>query len=559
MPDRTTSLTSLESQIAGMVNGTSLYDYDLALENIAYNHSLSEYSFRSAGSSGADATADWILEQFESFGLEAYKESFQFTKWDVLSKPTLIIDDDGNSGTTNDQTAIGSFQCAHYSWPTAEDGVFSDLVVLPLPPAADLSELGMTPISLAEWNSIDTTDKILLIGREVRMAYSWELTYQNKLATQPPAAVVYTWWYDWISFVPDFFSSAGGRPLSQLGSYYWALGIPVGFVNYGEGLWMRNREDSVNVSAKTKIESTIGHGPHYNVIGKISGSVHPDKFVIVSSHYDTVMCSGFCDNGAGTAGVIELAKIFAEANMSGLFRPKYTIVFVPFASEEIGLVGSINYVMQHKYDMSNIVAVINMDCIGSDNLSVSETNQAAEFDLDELVLTAADDLGVNATLHSPGGSDQETFRDPSWANGFYDWCWGLDAGIQDATSVESSTILASSPTFFSEKWSMGYPGWIHTSYDNSTSTATSSWVEADDLEDHVRVAALSITRITLPLSGDVNHDGKVDMRDIGMVARAFGVRSTDPEWDPDLDIVKDNVIDMRDIGHAASQFGETIP
>ena len=194
---------------------------------------------------------------------------------------------------------------------------------------------------------------------------------------------------------------------------------------------MRNREDAMDVSAKTKIESIIGHGPHYNVIGKISGSVHPDKFVIVSSHYDTVMCSGFCDNGAGTAGVIELAKVFAEANMSGLFRPKYTIVFVPFASEEIGLVGSINYVMQHEYDMSNIVAVINMDCIGSDNLWVSETNPAAEFDLDELVLTAADDLGINATLQPPGGSDQEAFRDPSWANGFYSWCWGLDAGIHD--------------------------------------------------------------------------------------------------------------------------------
>ncbi len=559
MPNRTASLTSLESQLVEMINGTSVYGYDLALEEIAYNHSFSGYSFRSAGSSGADATADQILEQFESFGLEAYKEPFQFTKWDVLTKPTLVIDDDGSPGTTNDQTTVASFQCAHYSWPTSLNGEFSDLVVLPLPPAASLSELGMNPIDLAEWNSINTTDKILLIGREVRMAYSWELIYKNKLIAQPPATVVYTWWYDWLSFVPDFFSSAGGRPLSQWGPYYWDLEIPVGFVNYDEGLWMRNREDSMDVSARTKIETVIGYGPNYNVIGKIIGSMHPDKFVIVSSHYDTVMCSGFCDNGAGTAGVLELAKIFGEANMSGLFRPKYTLVFLPFAGEEIGLVGSINYVMQHKYDMSNIVAVINMDCIGSDDLSISETNPAAEFDLDELIITAANDLGINVTLHPPGGSDEEAFRDPSSANDFYDWCWGLDAGIQDATPVESSVGLASSPSFFAEKWSMGYPGWIHTSYDNSTSTATLNWVETDDLENHVKVAALSIMRITVPLSGDVNHDGKVDMKDIGMVARAFGMQSTDPEWNPDLDIVKDNIIDMRDIGHAAKQFGETIP
>ncbi len=494
-PITSSSLIPLESQIVGMVNGTNIYNYDLELENIALDHSLSNYSFRSAGSGGANATADWILEQFGNFGLETYKEPFQFTKWDVLSKPTFIIDDDGNSSTTDDQTTINSFQCAHYSWPAPEGGVFSDLVTLRLPPAADLDELGMNPINLTEWNQKNTTNKILLIGREVRMVYSWELTFKNKLTAQPPAAVIYTWWYDWMSFVPDFFSSAGGRPLSQWGPYYWNLEIPVGFINYDEGLWIRNREGSMNVSAKAKIESVIGQGSHYNVIGKISGIKYPDKFVIVSSHYDTVMCSGFCDNGAGTAGVIELARIFAEVNMTGLLRPKYTILFVPFASEEIGLVGSINYVMQHKTDMNNIVAVINMDCIGSNELSVSGTNPATEFDLDEVVLKAADDLGISASLESPGGSDQETFRDPSWANSFYGELWGLDAGISDAEPVESSTGLASNPSFFSHKWDTGSPGWIHTSYDNSTSTTTLSWVEADDLEDHLKVAALSLMRI----------------------------------------------------------------
>ena len=544
------SLTPLESQIVGLVNGTNIYNYDLELEKIAFNHTVSNYSFRAAGSSGANATADWIMEQFDSFGLETYKEPFQFTNWDVLSKPTLIIDDDGNPSTTGDQTTINSFQCEHYSWPTLQNGVFADLVILPLPPAASRTEIGMNPINQTAWNAIDTTGKILLIGREVRWAYSWQEAYENKLSAQPPAAVICTWWYDWMSFVPDSFSSAGGRPASDWGPYYWNLGIPVGFVNYYDGLWMRNRENSLDVSAQVKIEAVIGYGPHYNVIGKLTGYKYPNRYVIVSSHYDTVMSGGICDNGAGTAGVIELARIFAEANRSGLLRPKYTILFIPFASEEIGLVGSINYVMQHKVEMSDIVAVINLDCIGSDNFYVTETDPAGGVDLDMLVLKAAEDLGISATLESPGGSDQEVFRDPTEGSNIYLYWWGLTAGIEDATPVESSTLLVSYPLLYSEKWSTGTPGWIHTSYDNSTSTTTMNWVEVDDLENHLKVAALSVARI-VHLVGDVNFDSKVDSNDIFLVVNAIpsysgSLHSKHKEWNLRADIDNDNIVDGVD-------------
>ena len=57
-------------------------------------------------------------------------------------------------------------------------------------------------------------------------------------------------------------------------------------------------------------------------------------------------------------------------------------------------------------------------------------------------------------------------------------------------------MLISSPLFFSDKWSLGAAGWIHTSYDNSTSTHTLNWLEIDDLEAHVEVAALTIVRVS---------------------------------------------------------------
>lgn len=558
----TKELTPVESQIVGLVNGTRIYDYDLELERIAYNHTLSNYSFRSAGSSGANATADWIAEQFKSFGLETHNESYEFTNWNVLSKPTLITDDDGNFSTANDQTIIDSFQSLHYSWPTLQGGAFADLVVLPLPPAADIGQIGMNPINLTAWNAIDTTDKIVLVGREVRLPNSWQETFKNKLIVQPPSAVVHTWWYDWMSWLPPVYYSADGRPGRTFGPYFWDLEIPVGFVDYEDGLWIRNREVNLNVSAGTEIEAVISTGSQFNLIGKLRGSVYPDKYVIICAHRDTVMCSGFCDNGAGTAGIVELARVFSEANKTGLLDPRYTILFILFDGEELGLAGSINYVMQHKSEMADIVAVVNIDVPGSDYLDISATDPdpATGLDLDELVLKAARDLGIAAESSGEhGGSDDIPFIDPATGEWYCSFFWNLSAGIEDAHPVESSLTISSHPTFYADKWSTGTPGWMHTSYDNSTSTTSLNWVETSELENQLKVAALSIARAVAPLVSDVNRDGVVDMKDIGYVARRFGIDPTSSLWDPKTDVVKDAKIDMKDIGLVARHFGEHYP
>jgi tungstate transport system substrate-binding protein len=54
---------------------------------------------------------------------------------------------------------------------------------------------------------------------------------------------------------------------------------------------------------------------------------------------------------------------------------------------------------------------------------------------------------------------------------------------------------------------------------------------------------------------DVNFDFKVNMQDIGLVARAFGTKPGDSRWNADCDINGDGVIDMRDVGAVAKKFG----
>jgi hypothetical protein len=57
-------------------------------------------------------------------------------------------------------------------------------------------------------------------------------------------------------------------------------------------------------------------------------------------------------------------------------------------------------------------------------------------------------------------------------------------------------MISSSPLFYSDKWTdIGVAGWIHTPYDNSTSSQTLGWVGVDCLQTHVQVAALSVMRV----------------------------------------------------------------
>ena len=63
----------------------------------------------------------------------------------------------------------------------------------------------------------------------------------------------------------------------------------------------------------------------------------------------------------------------------------------------------------------------------------------------------------------------------------------------------------------------------------------------------------------LSLICDINFDGKVDMKDISIVAGAFGSFPGHPRWSPIADVNKDSRIDLRDIGMTAMNFGKTSP
>jgi hypothetical protein len=58
-------------------------------------------------------------------------------------------------------------------------------------------------------------------------------------------------------------------------------------------------------------------------------------------------------------------------------------------------------------------------------------------------------------------------------------------------------------------------------------------------------------------NGDLNGDSRVDLKDIGMVGKAFGSRPSDANWLIQADMNKDSKIDLMDIALIARNFGKS--
>jgi hypothetical protein len=105
-----------------------------------------------------------------------------------------------------------------------------------------------------------------------------------------------------------------------------------------------------------------------NVCGYVEGKLYPDTFFVIGAHYDHLgqigtdyVFHGANDNASGTAMIMDLARHFSLPEN----RPDYSIAFVAFSGEEIGLLGSFNFVDNTPVPLSNIKLMLNLDMVGT--------------------------------------------------------------------------------------------------------------------------------------------------------------------------------------------------
>jgi aminopeptidase YwaD len=103
-----------------------------------------------------------------------------------------------------------------------------------------------------------------------------------------------------------------------------------------------------------------------NVAGYVQGET--DTFMVFTAHYDHLgqmgsktWFPGANDNCCGVAMVLDLARYYAGLKQ----KPHYSMAFILFSGEEIGLLGSFYYAQNPLFPLAKIKFLNNLDVIGS--------------------------------------------------------------------------------------------------------------------------------------------------------------------------------------------------
>jgi aminopeptidase YwaD len=147
--------------------------------------------------------------------------------------------------------------------------------------------------------------------------------------------------------------------------------------------------ENLRVSLNVNVEST--RATVNNVLAFLPGKT--DEYVIIGAHYDHLghgyydslapsligqIHPGADDNASGTAGVLELARLLAPKKG----QLQRGILFCSFAGEELGLLGSAEWVKEPTLPLGKAVAMLNMDMIGrikDDKVYIGGVGTGADF------------------------------------------------------------------------------------------------------------------------------------------------------------------------------------
>jgi hypothetical protein len=252
----------------------------------------------------------------------------------------------------------------------------------------------------------------------------------------------------------------------------------------------------------------IENGPK-NIIATKTGVGLPEHQIIVCGHYDVasntlIRGPGADDNGSGTIGVIEIARILKNKNFLK------TIKFCLWNGEEYGMVGSRAYVRDAYLRNDQIEAAINLDMIAYDgneddsidlHCGVLEENVALGMMISQIISEYG--LGLNPeilTSSATGASDHSSF-----------WNYGYHA------------LLAI------ENYGGDFNPYYHSSDDNI------AHIRMNYYYNYTKAALGAISELAVPIGacdyrvGDINNDGTVIGSDVTYGVRYFKGIGPSPE------------------------------
>ncbi len=197
---------------------------------------------------------------------------------------------------------------------------------------------------------------ILLIHTDESATYPWTTVLsgwtgpQVRLEVRPSSLVVAGWLQH--DAAERLFRSAGAD-LSSLTQAAARRGF---------------RAAPLKLELNVAVRSTIRRSVTENVMARWPGSgTLRNEAVLIGGHYDHFgvgapvdgdsIYNGAVDNASGTAGVLAAAEAFVQSGV----RTAQSIVFIGFAAEEAGLLGSQSLATNPPFPLRDMSAILNMD------------------------------------------------------------------------------------------------------------------------------------------------------------------------------------------------------
>jgi hypothetical protein len=360
---------------------------------------------RNSGEPGYKASVDYVANLMKQAGYDVTIQPYTFDYFAYQGVPSMSE----NSPTTHHYTIVTDWNPGPSIGTTTAD----------LQPAGGI----LIPSVGGSTSGCAASDFTGFVPGRVALIQRGTCTFSQKIATAQAAGATGV-----IIF------NEGNTP-ARSGVFSGSLSsiptIPVAFTSFaiGEDLYNQYNVATQNSTALPNMSLSVQgiHDPNrvdYNVIADSKGG-DPNHVVVVDAHLDAIYGAGMLDNASGSATILDIAQMMRKVN------PLNKLRFIWFGGEELGLLGSINYVNTlSPTELSKIGYDLDADVTATPNYLVGVLDPAGVDLFSRTVSTqfppqvyqpstVARDQGIqyfnsigkNHELFSPVGTDAFTFNE----------------------------------------------------------------------------------------------------------------------------------------------------
>jgi N-acetylated-alpha-linked acidic dipeptidase len=157
-----------------------------------------------------------------------------------------------------------------------------------------------------------------------------------------------------------------------------ALGGPLAPASWRGGLPITYRLGAGPARVHLRVKSDWSLKTLYDVIAKLPGTTEADQWIIRGNHHDAWV-NGAQDPISGLVAELEEARALGSLYQQG-WRPKRTIIYAAWDGEEPGLLGSTEWVETHAEELkAHAVAYLNSDTNSRGYLEIEGSHSLEKF------------------------------------------------------------------------------------------------------------------------------------------------------------------------------------